>query len=112
MKLFIAKYFSVAIILIMIMTCEKLYTQNVKIYETTYGFKDMAPSIIIDENSFTGEYEVYAVNEYGFKNILPDEIIENDEYNGTWKVYRVSNYGFKEIIPSKKYLNHNNPWPH
>ena len=80
-----------------------------EIYETNkFGLKNITPSIIIDENSITGDFEVYSVNKFGLKNISPDEIIENDEYNGTWRVYRVNNFGLKDIIPEQvaKELGH------
>jgi len=73
--------------------------QDLEIYKTNLGIKNIFPSIIIDENTITGEYEVYKVNKFGLKNINPDEIITNAEYSGTWKVYRVSDYGVKEHIP-------------
>ena len=78
------------------------YSQNVNIYNTDqYGLKEITPSIIIDENSTSGEYEVYAINKFGLKNIAPDEIIQNDEYDGSWKVYRVNDFGLKEMIPKE-----------
>jgi len=74
--------------------------QDLEIYETKYGIKNITPSIIIDENSSTGDYKVYSVSEYGLRNITPDAVIENNEYLGTWRVYRVSDYGVKDFIPS------------
>ena len=47
--------------------------QNMEVYETNkFGFKEITPSIIIDQNSNTGDYEVFAVNKFGFKEINPD----------------------------------------
>ena len=78
------------------------FGQNIEVYNTNkYGLKDLNPSIIIDENSTTGEYEVFSVNKYGLRNINPDEIINKDEYIGTWSVYRVNDYGLKDLIPDK-----------
>ena len=74
--------------------------QDLEIYDTKYGIKNITPSIIIDENSTTGDYKVYSVSKYGLRNITPDAVIENNEYLGTWKVYRVSDYGVKDFIPS------------
>jgi len=76
------------------------WSQDMEIYDTKYGIKNITPSIIIDENSLTGDYDVYSVSKYGLRNISPDAVIENNEYLGTWKVYRVSDYGVKDFIPS------------
>lgn len=80
----------------------KLNPQDLEVYETNqFGLKNITPSIIIDEDTFTGDYKVYSVNQFGLKNIFPDEIIENDEYSGTWCVYRVNNFGLKDIVPEQ-----------
>ena len=92
---------SLSIIFIFLITSQ-LNAQDIKIYKTDQlGIKNITPSIIIDENSMTGEYKVYSINEFGLRNIHPDEIIENDKYGGTWKVYRVNNLGLKDIVPVK-----------
>jgi len=75
-------------------------SQDIEIYETDqFGLINITPSIIIDENTLTGNYEVYSVNRFGLKNILPNEIIENDEFSGTLKIYRVNNLCLKDILP-------------
>lgn len=67
----------------------KAYSQDLKIYDTNrMGIKNLAPSIVIDENTLTGDYSVYSVSKHGLRNITPDAIIEDDEYSGTWKMYR------------------------
>ncbi|MDP6229941.1 MAG: hypothetical protein QF765_04455, partial [Candidatus Marinimicrobia bacterium] len=46
--------------------CAPINSQDMEIYETNkYGLKNITPSIIIDENSITGDFEVYSVNKYG-----------------------------------------------
>ncbi|MEA2030713.1 MAG: hypothetical protein U9N55_03845 [candidate division Zixibacteria bacterium] len=93
---------SVCIVLLVLVMSEDGLSQNMEIYDTKYGIKNVTPSIIIDENSFTGDFDVYSVSKYGLRNITPDAVIENDEYLGNWRVYRVSDYGVKDFIPSMK----------
>ncbi len=87
-------------ILLVFLSFDSSDGQNLEIYDTKYGIKNITPSIIIDENSVTGDYDVYSVSKYGLRNISPDAVIENNEYLGTWKVYRVSDYGVKDFMPS------------
>jgi hypothetical protein len=74
--------------------------QSIKVYETNnFGLKNTLPSIIIDENSSTGEFDVYSVDKFGLKHIVPDEIIKEDRYAGIWAVYRINDFGISDIVP-------------
>jgi hypothetical protein len=74
--------------------------QEIKVFNTNrFGIKDVSPSIIIDENSATGDYKVYAVDKLGIRKITPDEIIQPGTYLGEWKLYMVSDLGLKDVVP-------------
>ncbi|NPE30042.1 hypothetical protein HNV12_19235 [Methanococcoides sp. SA1] len=77
-------------------------SQYYKLYETDqYGIKEVTPSIIIDEDTVSGNFEVYTLDKLGLKQIFPDEIIENKSFFGCWEVYRVNNFGIKDINPQQ-----------
>ena len=44
------------------------------------------------------ELKIYESNKFGFRNISPDNIIENDEFMGRWNIYRLNNFGLREIL--------------
>ncbi len=58
--------------------------------------------IIFNEDSESGEYQIYAIGKNGLKKIMPDAIVDDDEYQGSCRVYHIIYPAMDELISARR----------
>ena len=97
---FTVRILSAAIFLCSIISSHLLASQHdVKVYEVdSIGLPAPFPSLVISDDSSTGDTQIFSADEWGMRELLPDAVITTIQ-SGKWHIYRVDDFGNNTVFP-------------